>query len=275
MRRGEAGHLGAAGLRGFIGVGWFRGDWVEGNDHFQGGADFGFAEQVKGAVEAGSSFADTDEAKAAAVEQFARVEADTVVDNGEANLLGGEAEGEVELGGLGVAEGVGDGFLGNAEEVELDVVGDGGGGSFLVEGGLEIGVSLGLFDDFLQGIGETLGFEGFGAKCADGAAGFGDAFTGQVAGPKDVGLGIFEFGEGGAVTLNHFACDAADSFELEGYAGKGLGEGVMDLAGEAVAFVDEGGGEGDVLALVSQAGEVDGKGGLVREGLDKFELFFS
>lgn len=73
-------------------------------------------------------------------------------------------------------------------------------------------------------MGEVVGVEVGGAQGVDGATGFGESFAGKGAGTA-VGLGFG--GLGGE--------DVFGSFELQGDAGKGLSEGVVDVAGEAIA----------------------------------------
>ena len=70
-----------------------------------------------------------------------------VVSNAHAYTVGCVAEGEAQVVGVSVAESIGDGFLADAQEVGLNVFGEGIGGA----GELEFGLDWALLSHFGEG----------------------------------------------------------------------------------------------------------------------------
>jgi hypothetical protein len=130
------------------------------------------AEDGELAVELVGAFAHAEEAEVAAGGGWEAlgVEALAVVADGEGEVVGLEVEADLDAGGVGVLEGVGDGFEGDAEDVVL-----GGGGEvagFALDVELDVGGGVGVEggDGLAEGGDEAVGV---GAEVPDGALGFG------------------------------------------------------------------------------------------------------
>ena len=160
--------------------------------------------------------------------------------------------------GRGVAESVGEGLLANAEQLVGDGRGDPGGVALEAEarGGLTGGVGAG--DDGGEGVAEVLPIKGGGTETLDGEAGFAQADAGQV---ERAGAVV---GSGGGV-----AGRLLQGLEVDDDAGKALGDGVVNVAGEAHAFVEGGTG----LALAVEQGVFEGDADLGRDGEEEVGEF--
>ena len=136
---------------------------------------------------------------------------------------GGEVEGDV--GGVGVFEGVGDGFLGDHAEVMRDGRRDGGDGTEVEGDGDAFGDAGG---EELQGLGQGGGVGGVVAEVGDEVAGFALDAGDEAAAGFEQGAGFFLERSG------------AGGIEPEGKAGELLLQGVVELAGDALALVERG-----------------------------------
>ncbi len=133
---------------------------------------------------------------------------------GEEGCGGGEVEGDV--GGVGVFEGVGDGFLGDHAEVMRDGRRDGGDGMQIDGDGDAFG---GAGGEELQGLGQGGGVGGVVAEVGDEVAGFALDAGDEAAAGFEQGAGFFLERTG------------AGGIEPEGEAGELLLQGVVEFAG--------------------------------------------
>ena len=111
--------------------------------------------------------------------------------------------------------------------------GDPGGVALEAKAGRGLAGGVGAGDDGGEGVAQVLTIKGGGAEALDGEAGFAQSDAGQVERARAVvgsGYGI----AGGAL----------QGFQMDDDAGEALGDGVVDVAGEAHAFVQGGTGLG-------------------------------
>ena len=135
---------------------------------------------------------------------------------------GGEVE--LDLGGVGVFEGVGDGLLGDHAEVVGDVRRDGADGVEVEGDGDAFG---GAGGEEFEGLGQGGGVPGF-AEVGDEVAGFALDAGDEAAAGFEQGTGFFLQGSSGG------------SIEPEEEAGELLLQGIVKLAGDALALVERG-----------------------------------
>ena len=169
------------------------------------------------------------------------VEAVAVVGDPEGEEMGRLGELELDLGGVGVFEGVGDGLLGDHAEVVGDVGRDGADGVEIERDGDAFG---GAGGEEFEGLGQGGGVPGF-AEVGDEVAGFAlDAGDEAAAGFEQRAGFFLEGTRGGGI-------------EAEGEAGELLLQGVVKLAGDALALV-EGGLVGDFAFQTGDLSALEG-----------------
>ena len=246
------------------------------DDHTGAFPRFAFPFHLRADFPGSLTDADATEVAGFAVGFGVRVEAAAVVGDakGEDGWSGGEMEGD--LGGCGVFEGIGDRFLGDHADVVGDVRRDGGDG-MEVENDLDAfgGAGGEELERFGQR-GDVLGV----SEVGDEVAGFAlDAGDEAAAGFEQRAGLVVEWSRGGGI-------------EAEGETGEFLLQGVVELAGDALAFfagglMSDGLFEaGDLPALegdpdereeneASEHGDGDDEslGGPKRRGAEHFEVF--
>ena len=152
------------------------------------------------------------------------VEAVAVVGDAEGEEMGRLGEVELDLGGLGVFEGIRDGLLGDHAEVVGDVRGDGTDGVEIERDDDAFG---GAGGEEFEGLGQGGGVPGF-AEVGDEVAGFALNAGDEAAAGFEEGAGFFlQRTRGGGI-------------EAEGEAGELLLQGIVKLAGDALALVERG-----------------------------------
>src|SRR5690606_28152835 len=158
-----------------------------------GGALAGGALDLEGAADAAQALPHAAETESAVVRG---ADAGAVVADVEQDDGAGVGEGEVGAGGAGVPGDVGEGFLGDPEEGDLD----GGAGGDAVAGPLDAQVdAAGLAPVAGQGghgLGELGVFQLVGLECGDGAAGLGEPVLGEGECGVAVGGGVLDALEG-------------------------------------------------------------------------------
>ena len=135
---------------------------------------------------------------------------------------GGEME--LDLGGVGVFEGIRNGLLGDHAEVVGGVRGDGADGVEIERDGDAFG---GTGGEELEGLGQGGGVAGF-AEVGDEVAGLALDAGDEAAAGFEEGAGFFLQGTRGG------------GIEAEGEAGELLLQGIVKLAGDALALVERG-----------------------------------
>src|SRR5690606_499891 len=175
----------------------------------------------------------------------AGVESGAVVDDVEGDMIAEVAEGDLDTGGAGVADGVGEGGLGDAQQGDLVCGGQRQGVTGEVEacGDGVPGGSGGA--QALQGARQGGVLQGGRGEGGDEAAGFGEVVHGGLA------CLVHVAGSGAFLSAGQGAFGGAQE-QLD--AGQPLGEGVVDLAGQAFAF-------GQYTGGVLGTGQVDAGGG--------------
>ena len=253
-----------------------------GDGEGDGGAVAGAGIDLEGAVDEGGALAHAGDAEAG-LDGFGG-HADAVVADGEDGGGGFEGEVDLDVGGAAVSGGVGEGFLGDAEEDGFDGFGEAAGGEVDVEGDPVAVGGVHLVDDAADGADGAEFVEDAGAKAVADAADVADGVAEDAAEAEGAFVGVdalFDDGVGGEGGGGEDLADAVVEFlseeaaltfeEPEGAVGEGaegLGGVVEFLAPLFELFVDEevlvGVGDGDG----GEAGEpFDGGLVVVGEGL--------
>ncbi|OEJ23985.1 hypothetical protein AS594_05345 [Streptomyces agglomeratus] len=154
------------------------------------------------------------------------VEAASVVDDVEGDVITEVAEGDVGGGGPGVADGVGEGGLGDAEQGDLVRGRQRHGVAREVEACGDPVAGAGGGTQAFQGAGEGGALQGGRGEGGDEAAGLSEVVDGGLPCLVDVADGVLRCPRQGAFGSAQQQLDA----------GQPLGEGVVDLAREAFTF---------------------------------------